>query len=617
MNRLGRKANGTLLLFLIGCVTIGGLVTTIITSWQVDVSTSSATCATLLPLPYDCRAEESLVAEIISLKNRTLLLQEYTFEVRLDMNDVAPPITAFDNAFRTQWEWTRDEIVVAEIILLKNRTLLLQEYTFEVRLDINDVDPPITAFDHAFRTQWEWTRDEIVVSKPDNGVVLVLEDQCQLAAACVLSVGPQCEACVPGYFRHNASGLCDPCPENAFKPEYGNQSCSPCAVPLTTLGFTGQSACWGCANGVCETCALGFALPTCRACAPGSVGTQAKECIECEAGTFATGQALTTCTACHTGTFASGKGSTTCEECGPFSVAPQPGMAHCECVPGSTLDHGGTRCVPCQPGQYMLVDQCLPCPAGTHCKEEGCALRCQECEYAPWEGASACSVCVGQNVSSTACLCPDGFFSTDGSSKITSLTQCQACTTVCATASFVTAECTPVQDTQFQACKARCDVDGFFVVEECTSTTDIVCKRCSTQCLRGGYMVQECTRNRNMMCAPCTLSCPEGSVPVKACDMMHNLECMACPAGTFSNGTCQTCPEGTIAATEGSRACEPCADSMTNVQQTQCYAQCPPGSYPLTFSVCALCPPMTYGPTGHGCVSCVGKHFYTWGATAC
>ena len=471
-----------------------------------------------------------------------------------------------------------------------------------------------------------------MVSQPVDAVILldVDESTCPLAkkAICKMGVGPQCDACVPGYFFDELRVACEACPQNSFKASYNKDTnCTLCDPDLSTLGLTGQSTCWGCPVSAtfCAECAVGFipGSPTCQACEPGTFYYGAA-CYQCAVGSYSTGHAQTACSLCEAGSYSTGDAQTSCSLCGPFSRA-EVGQTLCVCVAGSTLDQSGTQCVPCPMGTFLEESACVPCPVGTFCGAEGC-VSCEACAYAPLTGLTACWECVGTVIMATGCECPPGMFyydpenPNDNSQRIQTLDECRPCTTECPPQSFWKSQCTPQRDTECQDCSPKCATEGYFISQNCTPNADIQCRRCSTACLLRRYMVRPCLADRDMQCARCLQECPPGHVITRPCGLDVDLECSPCPAGTYApnmTAGCSPCAPGTISATRGASACIPCSN-MTNVEQTICFEQgCVPGYYPLTYTQCALCPPMTFGPTGEGCVSCVGGNFWDWGATAC
>jgi hypothetical protein len=219
-------------------------------------------------------------------------------------------------------------------------------------------------------------------------------------------------------------------------------------------------------------------------------------------------------------------------------------------------------------------------------------------------------------ISDTECVCPAGFY--HKGHALSSLAECLACSVECGEGTFLKGECDAHQDTQCQLCGDTCAA-GYFMYQNCSRLADVECRRCSTGCLRGWYRVHECVDGQNLRCARCETVCSPGSVVTNPCGEKTNLECTPCPAGTFASTqqVCQACPDGFIAAEPGASSCVPCSN-MTNMDQTRCFEHgCIAGYYPLTYTKCALCPPMTYGATGQGCISCVGGNFFSWGATAC
>jgi hypothetical protein len=474
--------------------------------------------------------------------------------------------------------------------------------------------------------------EELLVVEPPALVPEQRECVLETCSSRQHAIGPNCESCVPGYVR--ALDSCTPCAVDSFSANYGSTACVACEAGTSTLGFAGQSRCWGCALTAthCTACVAGLVLRPdssgCDACEPGTFsryGDQA--CTACLPGAFAADTGRSACAECEAGTYASANGSTACAVCPPYSNSTTSGADGCACIPGSVLDSSGTRCVPCLAGYYFSDAACRPCPAGTFAAAAG-ALACDPCpprHYALEQGSSQCSLCDGI-ASPTTCMCPNGTFSrvpADGLRISDPASQCSPCTVACGPQLFAVAPCSPVAgDLQCQACTAACPAK-YYMTAACAAAKDIACERCSTRCLGGFFMSSACDAENDLTCTLCGTTCPPGSAIARPCSALADIQCTACPLGTFSDGTlflaCQRCPESQITLAAGATACTPCpGDAMlTDAQQTRCFARCPVGTYPAGHSTCAPCPPMTYGPTGDGCISCLGGNFFVSGASAC
>ncbi|PFX34264.1 Sushi, von Willebrand factor type A, EGF and pentraxin domain-containing protein 1 [Stylophora pistillata] len=89
-------------------------------------------------------------------------------------------------------------------------------------------------------------------------------------------------------------------------------------------------------------------------------------------------------------------------------------------------------------------------------------------------------------------------------------------------------------------------------------------------------------------------------------------DCIAdCPAGSYStkNRTCSLCPLGMYQPSRGKPACLSCGKNLTTVtngtvQEIHCIANCPAGSYSFVNRTCALCPLGSYQPSD-GQIDCL------------
>lgn len=96
--------------------------------------------------------------------------------------------------------------------------------------------------------------------------------------------------------------------------------------------------------------------------------------------------------------------------------------------------------------------------------------------------------------------------------------------------------------------------------------------------------------------------------------------CANCPAGSYfntENDTCLECPFGTYQPLQGQKDCISCGKNLTTtsngtLEESECIADCPSGSYSTRNRTCILCPIGTYQPyTGRiTCISC-GQDYTT------
>ncbi|CAM9974939.1 unnamed protein product, partial [Discosporangium mesarthrocarpum] len=241
-----------------------------------------------------------------------------------------------------------------------------------------------------------------------------------------------CDSCAPGtYSLNSSSSECLACPAGTYAPfaqagaylrcprgQYSDESstsCSPCPA-----GTVGVSVSGGDLNAACSVCGEGSFSSE-----EGSVS-----CAACPAGTASTVVGAvnsTDCKTCPQGRY-SLAGAGKCEVCPAGHYGPGEGASACEpCPVGKYFNGTGAvseeQCELCPEGFYtsrnngsMSIDDCLPCPPGTHSLrlEEGGGCRncprgeytstpsearhynCSECSggfYVSSVGLSSCSAC--------------------------------------------------------------------------------------------------------------------------------------------------------------------------------------------------------------------------------
>lgn len=199
-------------------------------------------------------------------------------------------------------------------------------------------------------------------------------DECSSGRYNPSSGQKECLLCPAGTFS-NDTGIrdCLDCPRGSFQTHSGSSSCEFCPLGKY-MPSTGQEACLDCPEGrfvasfgatVCDACPAGTAQPN-----PGRT-----QCSECEAGFFAL-EAQIECSVCTSGTFTPFERSTECIPCGANS-RPDFFKTTCECDRGYYFpDH--------LQQEVDEVLQCVSCPDGANCDDEGTLFTTMEAKSGWW-----------------------------------------------------------------------------------------------------------------------------------------------------------------------------------------------------------------------------------------
>eukprot|EP00049_Salpingoeca_infusionum_P011669 m.203771 g.203771 ORF g.203771 m.203771 type:complete len:1062 (-) comp14997_c0_seq1:400-3585(-) len=352
-------------------------------------------------------------------------------------------------------------------------------------------------------------------------------------------------------------------------------------------------------------------------------GLDCEACLECPAGSYATGTCTNstdfdgceTCPGNSTSTVGAigldgcecnpgfEKNATEtgfiCEQtkCGAGQFLNESGV--CEfclagCPAGSELNDGvcvGTtntlECIPCGPGKFSSVDDavfCSYCPPGRTPSED--ALLCLLCPEGSVSTVGICTECTGNNVTDAAqrecVLCDDGEEAVDN------------------------AQCVSCSDNEFSTNGDACAVcsDGTR-----PSATQGTCEPCEGNTVGTGGL--------------CSTQCGSGQEPNSA-----RTACVSCATGFVSNGTlCVQCEDGTqpdatratcqscVLGTSGTNGvCEVCSDGTTNNTDNTACVSCGAQEFGIG-GACTVCPD---GKEPHSsktrCVACSFGHAGTSGS---
>jgi len=216
-------------------------------------------------------------------------------------------------------------------------------------------------------------------------VVGATSDTCTFCGAGQVSAAGDttCTACVAGQYAtgdptDTGGGLvsqislgatsCNDCPAGYFASAGSSIVCEACAAgKYSGIGAT-----------VCPDCAAGAysssAYATCTVCIAGfktSLASAATACTACDAGQTSNAGSVS-CTNCVAGTY-SPAGAASCTDCAPGSFNDAPGLGVCSDCPGNTYsDAGSSECLLClRYFYYSLLGECVACPVGTSCEEDG------------------------------------------------------------------------------------------------------------------------------------------------------------------------------------------------------------------------------------------------------
>ena len=228
--------------------------------------------------------------------------------------------------------------------------------------------------------------------------------------------------CDAGFYR--SGGACVECARGHFKPDRGDQACTPCGAHSDSLpGASSQAECL-CVPGYTLNAPDTASSTVCQACAAGKYKpfTSNALCVDCPQHTANSGggAALTSCqcspgytgehggpcTACLPGTFKPDAGAAACAACASDSYAPSTTATACTDCPAGTSTYSAT-------GGDELAD-CL-CTEGLQPDGHGLCETCEANHYCPGQSAkSACQSPGGLSpAGSTAfddCFCAAGYY---------------------------------------------------------------------------------------------------------------------------------------------------------------------------------------------------------------
>jgi hypothetical protein len=244
----------------------------------------------------------------------------------------------------------------------------------------------------------------------------------------------------------------------------------------------------------------------------------------------------------------------------------------------------------CEPSSGQCVE-CLPsddpCPFGSHCDGQSCALGCSnDADCGADGGTLTCDLsknqCVGCDGTtpcppgsecdagtcvpgcSSSSTCPTGFecCSSQCVNVATAIDHCGSCGTACTNAnggtSCVGGECTPVCDSGFGDCNTQPE-DGC----ETDTTTTSNCGSCGTACSTANGTPSCTAQACEILCASGYADC-DGNALANGCEVDLKTD-------TFNCGTCGTvCPAATPNCVNGScvSSCAPgfgdCDTNPTN-----------------------------------------------------
>ena len=385
---------------------------------------------------------------------------------------------------------------------------------------------------------------------------------------------------------------CTDCTAGTYSPTVGATTASTCIscgadTYSTSVGATVASTCINCAAG--QISPAGSDAPEdciSPGCPAGQTGSDALNCVSCEAGKYKETVSFDACTACPVNSVTLATGQTA--------------LSQCVCNRGHTGPDGGT-CTACEAGSYKATTGALPC---TFCAENTfsttVAAVSADCAACPANSVSVagsgsidlcfCNAGYNQTAAHDACVeclpgfydnaldryecskCPGGLYSAArGATGVETCTACQAGTW----SETGSATCQP--------CPARSNSS-----EASAFLSDCKCNPGST-----GEDGQTC------------VSCPAGKYKPGS----GSAACTDCGAGTYSTATgatlvstCIRCSPDTFQAAPGQSACGTCADNEMPATST-CVAHnptsqvlCPAGytANRLSPGTCTACPAGKY-----------------------
>lgn len=462
------------------------------------------------------------------------------------------------------------------------------------------------------------------------------------------------------------------CPANTYSPDYDQFGCSQCQVcgagkyelqPCTGTQNAVCAFCRPCEEGEYEVVACGGSQQpgSCAPCGECPAGQykaqdcdrngnsptpqQCNDCTYCEvgefiasygscngAGTSDTGVICSSCTEitqCTWGQYIAdrcdGKTTTNTEVCAACPPCAN-GFYYSSGCTGLTYDstHVCSRCDTCPVGSYITdtngcdgtkaaiskysCAQCSACPAGqVHsppCDGLGFSDTCVNCPNCP---AGQYKSNVGDVCSCVPCKdgadCAFGEYKVTGSTcdgTTTSDVSCAACTTDCGAGQYLSTHCDGSSTSDISvcsACRASCAVGQFLDPDTCVGTEiqDRQCYNCISSCSRNRYKLTSCDGTSTSDTTTCAV-----------CDL--------CSVNEYRSTQCT----GTSVGTQD-QVCTGCANTPTSCaaqsSSLTIFNQCL-GFGTVDLSTCAACNAdcasnqyiggggCAFGPNNYTCINC-------------
>ena len=406
--------------------------------------------------------------------------------------------------------------------------------------------------------------------------------------------------CAAGFARNNATLACEPCGIGTFKPGAGDEACTPCAAPKSTLmpgavtdamcvcgpGFAPDGAnCTACPTGTFKPA---IAAANCTACPANTTTAQVQsvnlsQCV-CVAGFSKTGDA---CAMCPIDTFKADIGDGACATCAPASVAPagSTNASQCRCRAGFAANATARPaeppvCAPCARGTFKrdhVPDACTPCAANATTAEVG-ATDAAQC---------VCEAGFFENATSGCAPCARGAFKPALGNE--ACTPCANFSITPVRGAVNAAQCACREDAAFEG-----PAGGPCVCRAGTTLDGDTCRACAPGTYKPAPGNDACTP-----CANFSITPVPGAVNATQCACREDAAfegpaggpCV-CRAGTTLDGdTCRACAPGTYKPAPGNDACTACPENSNStpgaVNATQCI--CLPGFAGAPGGNCGTC----------------------------
>eukprot|EP00052_Salpingoeca_macrocollata_P018910 m.155884 g.155884 ORF g.155884 m.155884 type:complete len:5601 (-) comp20817_c4_seq1:60-16862(-) len=494
-----------------------------------------------------------------------------------------------------------------------------------------------------------------------------------------------------------SDNTCVDCPAGQYKSTAGAGTCQPCVTTCSAGFYLSSTACTSVSSPTClpcrdaSECLPGQYLqgtctvqsnPTCTACTacdPGEYqtqacgGTQNRACAtcltQCPTGQYLTGTCggalSTSCASCLTqancaaqGAFyvagtCSGRNFTTCAAChSTCQSCTGPAATQCTSCPASSFLHGGSCVTQCPAGTWAdpTTGQCRACSSRcATCSTSAAATSCTSCASPRFLLGSECvDSCPAQvsfgNTTAHACqpcrTCPTGFYASENCGATTD-TICTAWGSCPPGLSFEIAPPSSTEDVTCQPCRTNCPA-GQEITGDCSNGHDFactdcepgsarlgpdpVCTPCPTSCGPDQYLAGQCTAVTAPSCIDCPTACGSEQYLAGACTAASPRVCATCQACSSSQYETTPCTNAT------NRACDTCTSSCAAGQYLA--GQCEGSNNPVCLACLTGCPAHEYltgvcggstfrsfptcqtchsscgnctGPNGDQCTSCPGS----------